>query len=71
MIKLVESASDKLLGLIAPKAVAEAKVCACDQPGNWQAYCFCANGYVYTKPVRCDGCNIYVGNCSRDVNITC
>lgn len=65
MIKLVESASDKLLGLIAPKAVAEAAPCACDQKESWYQYCFCSAGYVYSKAVRCDGCNLISGPCTR------
>jgi len=65
MFKIVEAASDRLLGLIAPKAVAEAGVCACDQKESWYAYCFCSGGYVYTKYVRCDGCNLIVGSCNR------
>lgn len=65
MIKLVESASDKLLGLIAPKAVAEATLCACDTVQSWYQSCGCIGGYYYHKWVHCDGCHLSYGTCVK------
>ncbi len=75
MVKLVERASDRILGMFVPKLSAQADPCyTCSPVGGyqWGAYCYCARSTKFYQRFKCGRCGWVSEGCKpRYVGVSC
>jgi hypothetical protein len=78
MLKMLERAADRAVGVLVPRATAGADPgCECSSAGSSvkaDCYCFCGAGTVGTELKRtctCDGCHWNCSSTCHDSNAGC